>query len=166
MTCCHHYRKPGFAVDGPPRMKRACNSRPVRFARSRIGTRTPLPRVKIETTALVAESKQHLGGGSAMGSLGIARELFLQLSALCADIWQRAAARIAERSLQLFAPVVEVSPLGDVTEAQSIGVRLARESRAVWDHHTGSACAPRSHRLLDTSDQAIMLLRLRHGGLW
>jgi hypothetical protein len=75
-------------------------------------------------------------------------------------------ARIAERLCQLFAPVVEVSLLGDVIEIEGIGARLAREGRAMLDNDIVPVRTLRLDQLLGFSDHALMFLRLRQGGLW
>jgi hypothetical protein len=79
---------------------------------------------------------------------------------------QSASARIAERFCQLFAPVVEVSLVGDVVRIEGIGARLAKEGRVAPDNGIVPARPPRLDQLLGCSDQALLLLRLRQGWLW
>jgi hypothetical protein len=144
-----------------------CFATPTSFTRSSIRTRAtkrylPPSVFKIETSPSPA-SNQSLPNTSIMLGLRVMRGLLSPLSGACASILRSASARIAERFCQLFAPVVEVSLLGDVIESEGIGARLARDGRAMPDN---DIVAARTLRLEQGfSDQALLFLRLRQGGL-
>jgi hypothetical protein len=87
-------------------------------------------------------------------------KLFLSLQGVCAGILRNASARIAERSFQLFAPVVDVSILSRFIPSERMGARLA------LDWHAVSARVPRPGDLLHAPHHALLSWRLCRGGLW
>jgi hypothetical protein len=64
----------------------------------------------------------------------------------------KSSARIAEYFCQLLAPIVEISLLGDVTAVQGIGVRLARDGRAMPANADEPARRQRLDQLHGVSD--------------
>jgi hypothetical protein len=55
----------------------------------------------------------------------------LRLPDLCVRMVRKLSTAFDERSSQLFAPVVQFSPFGDVVKIEGIGGRLAREIHAM-----------------------------------
>jgi hypothetical protein len=132
--------------------------------RGAICTRTtdrylPLSALKIETSPS-SSSNRLLPNTSIAPRLRLMRKIFWRLPGACARIMRSVSARIAERSCQLFAPVVECSLWGEGSEIEGIGARLAREDHATLDNDVVPVGIPRLNH------HTLLFLRLRQGGLW
>jgi hypothetical protein len=96
-------------------------------------------------------------GGSLSSGRGLISKLFLSV---CAGILRIASACIAERSFHLFAPVVDGSILGAITDSEGIGARL------IQDRHAVTAFIPRRGRPLYAPDHAALFWSFRPGHPW
>ena len=136
----------------------ACFAPAQRFGRSNISCATigyvPPAGAKLKSFPNLP-SNQAWSCSSIMSEM---RNVFLALSGAGVGILQSASARVAEYFCQLLAPVVEISPFGDLSGIPGIGTRLVRDGRAIPDNENVAARTRRLDQLHGASD-ALRLLR-------